>query len=94
MLIEKNLKKYFIIKNEKSLSNYVSKSDKYNNIKQNCFNNIIFCKELNIFNKMVEFYQEFININDDKFENKFKNKNLIKIRKSKKKERKDNILDI
>ena len=84
ILIEKNLKKFFIIKDEKSLINYVSKSDKYNNIKQNCFNNISFCKEYKIFNKMIEFYEEFITINDNKFENNFQNKNLNKSRKKKK----------
>ena len=93
MLIEKNLKKFFIIKDEKSLINYVSKSDKYNNIKQNCFNNIAFCKEHNIFYKIIEFYEEFINNNDNKFENNFQNNNLIKSRK-KKEYQKNNIIDI
>lgn len=101
MLIEKNLKKYYIIKDEKSLNNIVTKQEKYNNIKQNCYNNIAFCNEYNIFNKMLEFYQEFIKNNDDKFENNFSNikksninKNNIEKNKSKLTYNENYILDI
>jgi predicted unusual protein kinase regulating ubiquinone biosynthesis (AarF/ABC1/UbiB family) len=101
MLIEKNLKKFYIIKDEKSLNNIVTREEKYNNIKQNCYSNIAFCNEYHIFYKMMNFYQEFIYINDDKFENNFsiRKKNNIKKNNTKKYESKilhnqNNILEI
>lgn len=77
MLIEKNLKKYCIIKDKEFIEKFKNKNDDFNNIKQNCFNSISLCEEYNIFDNMKNFYNNFLDLHENKFKNIFKYKTYL-----------------
>ena len=70
MLIEKNLKKYEIIKNQSNV-NFSDKHHEFNSIKESCFNIISFCNEYKIFKDMSNFHKNFIEKYSKKFNNTF-----------------------
>ena len=77
MLIEKNLKKYSIIKDKKFVKKLKTENDIFNNNKQNCFNSISLCREYNIFDNMIVFYNDFLQLYQNKFKNNFKDKTYL-----------------
>lgn len=77
MLIEKYLKKYSIIKDKKFVEKLKTENDIFNNNKQNCFNSISLCREYNIFDNMIVFYNDFLQIYQNKFKNNFKDKTYL-----------------
>ena len=77
MLIEKYIKKYSILKDKEFIANLKNENEHFANIKNHCFNSISLCREYNIFDNMIVFYNNFLNLHDNKFKNIFKDKTYL-----------------